>query len=532
MKSHLRHTALFILISVFIAGCGIRRSQSGGTTLNIQALDLQSLQNFKLDRFYTGPQAYLVIPNPIDSTQLKAFDFSQSAFQRAQSPVGLSGLQSTSALDNSFLKVRVRSRFDTADQLVSSQEISSGSFSIQDPKYSQVMAYHAITSISEYVKALGFTIDKSRSLYVMVRSNSDPEQPGTSQSSQEINAYYTHNTYQPQKPRYIQLFGDVQYPLGADRDVYWHEFGHLFNESLSSNRGIDEASEQGAVFTEGGAIHECLADYLSESASRKGYIGRWAARNLSDIKPNYPLRAAISLNDTKNRFSSVATYQASQGVPEKYDVAEWCSRVLWDIRSEFEKESQDAGAFSSDRTVFAAVGLLKKNASLLDFKNALIESDRVLNSGRHASTINRIFSLRGFPDRGASLNTPLRLQVSPVGFREFNNQLYSVSANSSADEIFFSLVISNPNSGTARNVRVKVASSDPAVIPYIEMQGYGDMAGGGIVRISGSQYKDFLSSVSIGLDKRAANGRTKVRFELKLISENAPETTIPVELGL
>lgn len=531
MKSQRVHATLFLLVAL-ISGCGMRRSQRPGGSITIQSFDLQSLQNFRLDRFLDGPQAYLVIPNPIDSPQLKSFDFSQSDFQRAQMGVGLPGLQSTSALDNSFLKVRVRSRFDAADVLVRPQDLSSATLNIQDPKYSQVMAYHAISSISEYIKALGFTTDKSRELYVMVRSNSDPEQAVSSGTNQEINAYYSHNTYQPQKPRYIQLFGDVRYPLGADRDVYWHEFGHHLNESLSVGRGLDDAGEQGAFFTEGSAIHECLADYLSESASQKGYIGRWAARNLSEIKPGYPLRAGLSLNDNKNYFSSVAIYQASKGAPDKYDLAEWCTRVLWDIRSQFENENKQAGAFYSDRTVFAAVQILPKNASLLDFKDALIESDRILNDGTHASFISSAFSRRGFPDKGSPLSQPLRLQIAPVGFKEFNNQIAAVSPNGSADEIFFSLLITNPNGGSARNVRLQIVSSDPAVIPYVEMQGYGDLPAGASVRITGNQYKDFTGSVSLALDRRYASGRSRVRFSLKVSSENTPEMVIPVELSL
>ncbi|NBX75419.1 MAG: hypothetical protein EBQ92_02610 [Proteobacteria bacterium] len=531
MKPHLVYAALF-LATLLASGCGMRRSSKDGPSINMQALNLQTLRDFRLDRFSQGPQAYLVIPNPIDSPQLKSFDFSPSAFQNAQVGVGLPGLQTYSALDNSFLKIRVHSLYDNAALLVKPQELTSATSNVQDPKYSQVMAYHAVSSISDYVKALGFSLDQSRQLYVMVRSNTDPEQATTSQTSKEINAYYVHNTYQPQKPRYIQLFGDVQYPLGADRDVYWHEFGHLFNESISASRGIDDAGEKGATFTEAGAIHECLADYLSETASQKGYIGRWAARNLSDIKANYPLRAAISLNDSKNRFSNVATYQSTVGIPEKYDVAEWCTRVLWDIRSQFEKENKETGAFYSDRTIFAAVGMLKKNASLVDFKNTLLDSDRSLNGGSHGSFIQNAFIARGFPDRGVPLSAPLRLQATAVGFKEFNSQIYSVSPNSSADEIFFSLAVSNPNSGTARNVRVQIVSSDPAVIPYVDFQAYGDLPGGSTLRVTGTQYKDFLNSVSLALDRRSASGRSRVSFSLKVSSENAPETTIPLELGL
>ena len=79
---------------------------------------------------------------------------------------------------------------------------------------------------------------------------------------------------------------------------------------------------------------------------------------------------------------------------------------------------------------------------------------------------------------------------------------------------------------------MQVVSSDPSVIPYVDFQAYGDLAGGASIRITGTQYKDFLNSVSLALDKRAASGRARARFYLKVSSENAPETTLPLELGL
>ena len=243
---------LFLLGGFFLSSCAIQLEDCAGPLLNTQ-----NLLSIQANRFFEGPQAYLVLPNPIDSPQLKLFDISQlneSNFRSAQLGVGLPELQNFSALENSFLKVRLNSIGDSPDKLVGVSELSAASKDVTHPKYSQVMAYHGISAITDYVESLGFSVDRSRELYVMVRSypNPDPEPNALPQEpSKEMNAYYVHNTYS-RKPRYIQLFGDVKYPLGADRDVFWHEFGHLFNESITANRGIDDASERGAIFMEGG----------------------------------------------------------------------------------------------------------------------------------------------------------------------------------------------------------------------------------------------------------------------------------------
>lgn len=524
----IQHSLLFA-ISLLSCSCAIQLEDCAGPLVNTQ-----NLLSIQADRFLEGPQAYLVLPNPIDSPRLKLFDISQlneSSFRSAQLGVGLPELQNSMALENSFLKVRLNSRFDSAEKLVKLSELNSASNDVQDPKYSQVMAYHGISAITDYVESLGFSIDRSRELYVMVRSNEDPDSQTLSPPTQDINAYYVHNTYHPEKPRYIQLFGNVNYPLGADRDVFWHEFGHLFNESLSANRGIDDASERGASYMEGGAIHECIADYLSESASNKPYIGKWAARNISQIPAGQPLRSALNQKDGKDLFGSVNTFQ--NDIPEKYHVAEWCTRVLWDIRSQFEKEDSKTGKLFSDRVLFSAVSLLGKNASFSQLREAILYSDQQLHCGLHQTSIKKAFSSRGFQENVPALSEPLIIQAQPIGFKKEGNEILRVAPSSQSDEILFSLVMSNPTNRLARNVRLELLSNDPAVLVYANVQGFGDLPARSSIRVGeGGAYTDHLSSVSFGVDPQYLNGRNRIKVFLKITIENGPSTLKPVEVNL
>jgi hypothetical protein len=517
----------FFILSLLLSSCGIKLSDCAGPLLNTQ-----KLLEVQQDRFFSGPQAYLVLPNPIDSPRLSLFSFTASTFRGAQQGVGLPNLQSQTALENTFLKIRRNGFFDSADKLVNQQMLSSASNDIRDPQYSQVMAYHSITAISDYAQSLGFSINKSRPLYVIVRASEDPSNPNSTVNSSEVNAYYVHNKFQPNQPRLIQLKGDSDFPLGADRDTYWHEFGHLFNESVSADRGFDEATDLGDYFVQSRAIHECLADYLDQSASNKDYIGKWGAKNFSDIPAGFPIRSAASLNDGKSNYSSVANYDARKGIPDNYELAEWCSRVLWDIRSQFKKEDQETGALFSDRVVFAAAGLLPKNASLADFRSALLSSDSQLHCGIHQQSIKKAFESRGFSTNIPKTSQPLLLSLSPVGFKDVTSPPQKVSPNGDADEIVFNYQITNPNGATARNVRIQIESSDPAVLPLVSLQGYGDLPGGQTIRLVGNGYQDYDTSISLSLDRKYANGRQKVRFLVKILVENGPATSQWVELSL
>lgn len=486
---HLSSSRLLALVfSLLLPSCAIELSDCSGPLVGTK-----TLFSIRQDRFLEGPRGFLVLPNPIDSQKLQLFDFNASTFQSAQEGVGLPRLQSASQLENSFVKVSADA---TGNNLVSPQNLNDASRDIKSPQYGQVMAYHSITSIQDYVQSLGFQLDRSKPIHVRV--DADPE-------ASSPNAFYTHNKY-TNDPHTIELVGDAPYPFWADRDTFWHEFGHFFNESLTMNQGIDDAGDSGATFTEGAALHECLADYLAETASDRGYTGRWLAKNFSNEIPlGFPLRSALALEDNKNHYSNISRFMSSEGVPDTYSVAEWCSRVLWDIRTQFVKEDKETGSFYSDRVVFSAFSLLGENASILEFKKALQEADKTTHCGLHQASIEKAFSSRGFKEDIKKVGQPIELSELQV------NQL-----DSSEYSIAFSL--SNSNRSLARNVRVELLSDNPSYIPLTYFQGYGDFEAG--------QRAQNIPALTF-----QASRITRARLYLKVFFENGPETFYPVDLN-
>src|SRR5262249_47982659 len=87
--------------------------------------------------------------------------------------------------------------------------------------------------------------------------------------------------------------------------------------------------------------------------------------------------------------------------------------------------------------------------------------------------------------------------------------------------VAFEVAIRNPSGRTARNVRVRVESRDPRLIPSTYMQGYGDIAPGGGITVSGSGQGltlDFAVQAEIS---QGASGT--IPYVLRLMSDNADD---------
>jgi len=486
---HLRLSLTALGFLLFLPSCAIQLSDCSGPIVGTQ-----TLFSIRKDQFLEGPRGFLVLPNPIDSQKLQLFDFNASTFRNAQEGVGLPRLlQNTNQLESSLVKV---SADGSGNNILSPQSLSEASSDVNSPLYGQVMAYHAITSIQDYVQSLGFQIDRSKKIHVKVDANPRASAP---------NAFYTHQKHSSE-PHTIELVGRARYPFWADRDAFWHEFGHFFNESLTLSQGVDDAGDSGSTYTEGAALHECLADYLAETASDRGYTGRWLAKNFeNEIPLGFPLRSALPLNDDKNDFRNVSRFISSEGVPDTYAVAEWCSRVLWDIRSQFVKEDKQTGSFYSDRVVFSAFSMLGENASLSEFRSALLEADQDLHCGLHQASIGKAFSSKGFREDNKKATQPL--QLADIQLNQFETSQFRVSFS-----------ITNPNRGLARNVRVELISDHSSFVPLTYFQGYGDLEAG--QRAQNIPGVTFHSSSSL-----------KARLYLKVFYENGPETYYPLDLN-
>lgn len=471
----------------------------------------------------SGPRGALVIPNPIDASRIAAVTASDSRLARVTGSFTLPGLINPNRLANDFLKVMIQNLNDSESSLAKPNYGGEFRYPLTDVHYSEVMAYFSLSLIQRYVETLGFSIVKSRPLYVMVRAES--EDPNL------VNAIYDHNYLDPSLPRTIRMFGNTDFAPAVDRDMFWHEFGHLFNESVSREVGFDFATDNGAVFTEGGALHECLADALAESVGDKPDIGKWVARNFSDIAPGMPLRSAVD-RDQPLTFDSVITATGPSGIPEKYAVAEWCSRVLWAIRSEFMKDDENAGPMDYERLVFTAVSLLPRDASLVTFRDALREADQRLHCGDHEDAIVESFSARGFSDSMLSLSEPLRITVEPAGLVSSDDgSLYPTSVGP-GKTVAFTVSITNPGAVTARNVRLMLESGDSRSLhPTTYLQGYGDLPGRQTIVVGGRGGLDFSFSVMGEIDSAARSGQ-RIRYRIRALSENGPPAVFEGELAI
>ena len=288
-----------------------------------------------------------------------------------------------------------------------------------------------------------------------------------------------------------------------DRDMYWHEFGHLFNESASRESKFDFAGDNGAVFTEGSALHECLADYLNYTMSGVPTIGRWLARNLPEFKAGEPLRTALDKNDGKSVFKSVITNDKA-GNPERYTVAEWCTRVLWDIHEKFVESDPEQGSFLADRLVYSAVSLLKKDSSIQNFYQNLLSADDNLYCGENSGNIEKAFESRGYNADPDGLGSPIALTADPVAMS--SNTSTPASNFDATASVGFAVTIKNTSSVTARNVRLRLESSDPALHIVVYQQGYGDLPAGKSLSI-GEGALGYDSSLSAEIDSNAPHGR-------------------------
>ncbi|MCB0416362.1 MAG: hypothetical protein H6617_08165 [Bdellovibrionaceae bacterium] len=515
MIRHWKHRALSgaLGLTVALTGCTVQLDECSGPALNFA--QLQSLR--ETAQFASGPQASLIVPNPLDVTNsLNAFSSSPGLLSFT-SLYNLTGLSATNYLQNNFIKVR---RTDIGENATN----FGGDFErdVDTIEYSEMMAYYSTSSVINYVDALGFPMVKTRPLYVLVRS---PEY-----YDGEINAFYEHNYLKPSEPRIIRLIGESEFAPSVDFDMYSHETGHGINESASFQVGFDLAGDYGAIFTEGSALHECLADYLAESFGNKDFIGRWIARNFSDIPQGEPLRSAVDDPQDPFDFSTVAINDGkAYSSPERYTVAEGCTRVLWEVRQQIALESSELGAIFSDRLVYSAVGMLSQDTSMREFYSSLVQADKELYCGLHQRSIEQAFIARGFDPNPPRLGQPLQVQHVPFGLTFVDNngsvepQVVPIGPNVI---VAFQFVIRNNSNQVARNVRVAASSQDPNWITDRYMQGLGDISPGQSIIVGISQGLPALDySVSGIIDQRSSGVGMKYFFQV--FADNADPVVQP-----
>ncbi len=503
---------------IFLVGCLLLNActqelaqQCGSADLNLDGLVRLREGTAAL----SGPKASLVMPNPLDATRSLQALADSPALLNYTALFPLTALSSSSRLENTFIKIRRNSTTQAAT-------VFSGDFdfSPDTAEYAESMAYYSTTAMLLYVEALGFTVNRKRPLYVLTNA------PG--QYEGDINAYYEHNQFESTLPRIIHLVGDGDFSPAIDRDMYWHEFGHLVNESVTFDRGLDLAGARGAAFTEGSALHECLADYAAESVGNKDFIGKWIARNFDEYDGGKPLRSAIDASASRpTTFTERLLNDGAGKVPERYQVAEICTRVLWEIRSQFTEYEPAKGAVMADRMILSAAGSLPTDASIRDFHQALLGADKQLHCGINQRSIRAAFESRGVKLNPPDLKTPLQFYYKPIGIQEYEDlngqSLLRQSTFQEADYVYFQIQVSNPNTTTAHNVRVYAESGSPHLLSDVYMQGLGDLAPGQTIQVGLSQgLSVFTYGTSFIMDHAGYSGRPA--YQIRVTAENGGES--------
>lgn len=508
----------WFLCLALCAGCTTELTECGGPALEVNRL-LEMRKNFFA--FNPGPKASLVYPDPIKATGFNLVSATGPQLSQAVQPFRLGDLLKPESLESDIFHF-VKIRTSGIDAVGSATPNGKGEYDYQisDSRYGEVMQYYVVAGLLDrYVPALGFSIDRSRPLYVLV---SVPD------NGKPANAFYEHNTFTGLPYRLMKFVGTGEFRPSADAKIGLHEASHNVIESASRGRRIDGAGELGAPATEAAFIHEGVADTLADSITDDPGIGRWLARNFAQISPGQPLRSAVDRQSDVLQYRKVMENDGTGAKPERYEVATWISRALWDIRSSFVGEDDRTGAIFFERLMLSGLGFLSENTSIRQFRGALLTADKDLHCGLHQRSIQKAFDSRGYRADPALLDQPLLLQAQPVGLNLSDNK-YQVVALGPGVEGGFKVTITNPNSEVAEDVRLILESSDPNLHITLPLQGLGHLSGGKTVTIGTGMSFDF--SVAFSIDRNAPVGRP-LKYTLTLTVGNGPKTSLPGAIAL
>lgn len=506
--------ALWLALASFAAGCAQLLEDCGGRPdLNYESL----AKNRQLFEAASGPRADLVLPNPMDVTSSLQSFAGANDLEPYSSAVPLQGVTSGTTLDNSIFRVRQTTVNDAAIQ-------STGGYfhyQVQDYRYSAAMAYHAISTSFDWFTRLGYSLLTDRQLVVLVRS------PENYQG--EFNAFYEHNRFSTTSPRLIRMIGAGNYPTGADLHMSKHEVHHYLFEALTANRGVDRSTERGNRYAGAAALHEFAGDYGALTGGRQAFIGRWIARNFSDVPTGAPLRSAVDAPNNKFDYRKAATNTMDTKAPEKYTIAEGILRSVWEFRTEIEKEQTTTyGPIVSDDIVFGALSLLPRDASIPQFAANVLQADKELYCGLHEKSITKAFDSRGFLQRPPELTEPLQFAVSPFGLSVDGSGEPEIGPPTPGYEVGFEFVVKNPNAAMAYDVVIEVTSNDQYWIESTYRQGLGHIDAGKKVTVAFSNQSPQPSPLSHAIygfiDQRrpSANG---LSYTITVRAQNGPPAT-------
>lgn len=514
MRIGLLQAAFGILTALAVVRCSV--FGDGGCDPAVDFTPAIALKKAFLAGGTDGPVAGLVYANPIEASNDPNFGIASSGIDNLLRAFKLPGLLNPSSLDTDFIKIRTKQM--TESDLAAPNANGVFVFDPSSPKYSQLMAAYSVRSEMQYLEALGFPFCKERPLYVFSRVDSDV-----------ANALYDHGYLTPQNPRTMRMYGAGNFTTGADARMYHHELGHMFNECTSHERKIDFAGDNGAAYTEGAALHECLADYVALTFGERTQLGEWLNHNYSDTQAGEPLRRSVDSDGNHLKFSDVGFGSDANGIPGRYKVSEWCLRSLWDIRTAMVAKNGDFGAAQADYLIFSGLSLLQQDTSMLQFAQAIDQADRRLFCGGNKSLVRSAFEGRDFSMSPTKLVKPLDVSIRQVGVTTSNGQQTQGSPRPGG-QLTFTIRLQNNDTENARNVRVRLTSSSTLLVPTTYMQGYGDIAPNATVTVGNGGFSlDY--SVWANIDRSATPG-VAMRYAIEVLVENGETRRLEGALSL
>lgn len=234
-----------------------------------------------------------------------------------------------------------------------------------DPRFEQVVVYHAIDSIQRHFHSLGFDDDT-----------------GTPNGIRDFPTLANAHWYSDDQSYYSTgddavHFGDGGVDDGEDADIIAHEYGHAVQHDQNASWGGGEM----------GAMGEGFGDYLAMSfyfsagdaayqAANNACVGEWDATSYSGTDP-----PCLRRTDGSKIYPDDITGSVHA------DGEIW-SRALWDIRAVL-------GGPATDRIVLEHHFSLPANATMPVAAQEMIAVDEILNGGANESTLRTKFCDRG-----------------------------------------------------------------------------------------------------------------------------------------
>lgn len=252
-----------------------------------------------------------------------------------------------------------------------------------DPRFEQVMIYHAIDSIQEYIHTLGFDDDTG----IPNGIRDFPTLANAHWFTDDQSFYSTGND--------AVHFGDGGVDDGEDADIIAHEYGHAIQHDQNANWGGTEMDAMG----EGYSDYLAASFYASDGdatyqSSHDACVGEWDATSYSGTTP--PCLRRVDGNKM----------YPDDLVGQVHADGEIWSAALWNLRAAI-------GSFTTDQLLLEHHFALPANATMPEAAQAMLTADANLNGGANAAEI-----LQAFSDRGILAN--------PAGSVEFNNAAYAI----------------------------------------------------------------------------------------------------------